>query len=309
MLGKKINVFVVPEGADRIKRYTLPRFLPRWGAFTAVVLVMALLVFSVHSHLKYSRLADQTSEINRLRQKASMQNVQILAFADKVRLLELEMAKLQQFDRKLRAITDDNLLANGEQSPLAMGGSDGEETAPAATLKANTVDLVKQMHRDLDRLLAEAGVEEQNQQELGAYLEDNKSMMACMPCAWPLNGPLTSYFGYRNSPFGGRRSEFHRGLDISAPTGAAIKCPADGVVVSTEWSSGYGRILSINHGYGVVTRYAHLSEYYVKSGQKVKRGEKIAAVGASGRVTGPHLHYEVILNGVPINPMRFLAAK
>lgn len=238
-----------------------------------------------------------------------MQNVQILAFADKVRLLEMEMTKLQQFDRKLRAMTDGNALMKSDLPVPGLGGSDGEITAPAATLKANTEGLVKQMHRDLDRLLSEAGIQEQNQQELGAYLEDNKSMMACMPCDWPLRGNLTSYFGYRSSPFGGGRSEFHRGLDISTPSGLPISCPADGVVLSTEWNSGYGRILSINHGYGVVTRYAHLSEYFVEPGQKVKRGEKIAAVGASGRVTGPHLHYEVLLNGVPINPMRFLAAK
>ena len=238
-----------------------------------------------------------------------MQNVQILAFADKVRLLEMEMTKLQQFDRKLRAMTDGNALMGSDVPVPGLGGSDGEITAPAATLKANTEGLVKQMHRDLDRLLAEAGIQEQNQQELGAYLEDNKSMMACMPSDWPLRGNLTSFFGYRSSPFGGGRSEFHRGLDISTAVGVPITCPADGVVLSTEWNSGYGRILSINHGYGVVTRYAHLSEYFVEPGRKVKRGEKIAAVGASGRVTGAHLHYEVLLNGVPINPMRFLAAK
>lgn len=274
-----------------------------------MVLFAGFLTFSFYAYHQYSQLKDQSAELNRLRQKTVQQNVQILAFNDKMRLLEKEMAKLRQFDRKLRATANKAPLLK-ERRRLAVGGSESEATRPKASLKANSVQLIRQMHRELDLLLAEASFHEQSQQELGKFFEDSKSILASTPNNWPIKGPFTSYFGYRPSPFGGRgRVEFHRGLDIGAPTGTPIVTPADGIVLSTMWNSGYGLIMTINHGYGVVTRYAHLSKTYVEPGQAVRRGEPVAAVGRSGRTTGSHLHYEVILKGIPVNPMRFLTAR
>ena len=191
---------------------------------------------------------------------------------------------------------------------LGVGGSDFSVLNPKDRLKATSEQLIRQMHQDLDRLLAEASVQEVNQQKLGKIFEDSKSILACSPTRWPVMGPITSSFGYRTSPFG-RQREFHRGLDIKANVGASVRAPAEGVVTSVEWNAGYGRIVSINHGYGLVTRYAHVGKSYVSPGQRVRTGDRIAAVGMTGRTTGPHLHYEVILNGIPINPVRFLAAK
>jgi murein DD-endopeptidase MepM/ murein hydrolase activator NlpD len=215
------------------------------------------------------------------------------------------MVKLRQLDRRLKSLGEGEDF-NVVPAAIGVGGSEGQSGRERRDLKADADQLIRRMHKDLDRLLAEAGLREQRQHQLGKLYEDSKSIMASTPDDWPLNGPLTSYFGYRKSPFGSR-SEFHRGLDISAPSGTAINAPAEGIVVSTEWNSGYGLILTVNHGYGIVTRYAHLSQCYVEQGQRISRGERIAAVGASGRVTGPHLHYEVILNGIPVNPMRYLA--
>jgi murein DD-endopeptidase MepM/ murein hydrolase activator NlpD len=116
---------------------------------------------------------------------------------------------------------------------------------------------------------------------------------------------VTSGFAYRKSPFTNER-EFHEGLDISARTGTEVIAPADGVVSEIGKTYGFGNLLIISHGYGLKTTYGHLSSILVRKGQKVKRGEKIALTGSTGRTTGPHLHYEVALNGVPVNPLNYI---
>lgn len=307
MFGKKITLVFLPQGPHEVKKYTFPKALPLVGLFLGLIVFAGLLAFSIHAHLQNRRIEGQEAELRRLLHKTTQQNVQIYAFADKIRLLNQEMAKLRQFDKKLRAMTDSSPLLK-KAAVSGLGGSESEASRPMAGLKGNAETLIRQMHRDLERLLAEAGVRERSQHEIGKIFEDSKSIIDSTPDSWPLNGRITSLFGYRTSPFS-RRTEFHRGLDISAPRGTRIVAPADGIVVSTNWNSGYGLILTINHGYGVITRYAHISQSYVKPGQRVRRGERVAAVGVTGRTTGSHLHYEVILSGIPVNPMRFLTAR
>ena len=109
------------------------------------------------------------------------------------------------------------------------------------------------------------------------------------------------------APLGGRSLEFHHGIDIPAPTGTLIRAPADGTVLASgESVGGYGLLMTIDHGYGMVTRYGHLDSVLVEAGQTVHRGQPIARSGNSGRSTGPHLHYEILLGGLPIDPLEFL---
>jgi len=98
-------------------------------------------------------------------------------------------------------------------------------------------------------------------------------------------------------------------LDIRAPSGSPIVAPADGTVVSTYKNAGYGRMVIVDHGYGIITRYGHVSKVYVKPGQRIRRGEKLADVGSTGRTTGPHLHYEVVRNGITVNPIKYLSRR
>jgi len=127
----------------------------------------------------------------------------------------------------------------------------------------------------------------------------------CTPSIWPARGWVSSGFGYRLSPFT-KEKELHRGLDICSRKGSPILAPADGVVTAIEYDPGYGKTVTINHGYGLNTLYAHLEKVLVKKGQVVRRHQEIAQVGDSGRTTGAHLHYEVHLNGVPVNPVRYI---
>jgi murein DD-endopeptidase MepM/ murein hydrolase activator NlpD len=126
------------------------------------------------------------------------------------------------------------------------------------------------------------------------------------PSLWPIHGRLLSSFGRRTDPFSGEGA-FHTGVDISAPTGAPVKAAADGIVALADWSGAYGRLVIIDHGGGLHTYYAHLSRIDVIPGQEIRRGQVVGAAGATGRVTSPHLHYEVRQNGTPINPYLFLA--
>jgi len=125
------------------------------------------------------------------------------------------------------------------------------------------------------------------------------------PTLWPVEGRISSTFGERIDPFNGEGA-FHSGLDISSNYGHAVIAPADGRVVFADMMNGYGRLLTIDHGHGISTRYGHLSAYAVRPGQIVRRGQVIAYVGASGRVTSPHLHYEVRINDTPVNPHKYL---
>ena len=161
------------------------------------------------------------------------------------------------------------------------------------------------MHQSLDNLNTEISIQTQEKADLYKFLESRKSMFACTPSIWPAKGWVSSKFGYRKSVFTGEK-EFHHGLDISSRTGSPIVAPADGVVFSVGKTYGFGILLTINHGYGFKTRYGHLSKVLVKKGEAVKRGQTIALMGNTGRTTGPHLHYEVHLKGVPVNPERYI---
>ncbi len=126
------------------------------------------------------------------------------------------------------------------------------------------------------------------------------------PSIWPVEGRLMGGFGERTDPFSGEGA-MHTGVDISAPTGTPVRATADGVVTFASWFSGYGQLVIVDHGGGYETYYAHLSRFAVVDGQGVRRGEQIGAVGSTGRVTAPHLHYEVRIGGAPVNPHTYLA--
>jgi murein DD-endopeptidase MepM/ murein hydrolase activator NlpD len=125
------------------------------------------------------------------------------------------------------------------------------------------------------------------------------------PSLWPVIGHLTGTFGERMDPFSGEGA-FHTGVDISSQYGDAVRVAADGIVINADTRSGYGRLVVVDHGYGLTTYYGHLSTFSVLAGQQIRRGDTVGNVGVSGRSTGPHVHYEVRINGAPVNPMRYL---
>lgn len=136
-------------------------------------------------------------------------------------------------------------------------------------------------------------------------VDKRNALAAATPSIWPAHGWLSSSMGNRNDPFAGG-PDFHPGLDISADRGAPVYATADGSVQQAAYSGGYGNLIVIDHGYGLETRYGHLSAFKVKPGERIKRGDTIGLVGTTGRSTGAHLHYEVRVNGRLLNPLQLL---
>ena len=139
-------------------------------------------------------------------------------------------------------------------------------------------------------------------------VEKRESLMNATPSIWPVHGWLSAGYGMRSDPFTGDR-DFHPGLDISAERGTAVRATAAGRVELAAPSGDYGNLVIVDHGYGIVTRYGHLSKFAVWPGRDVKRGDVLGYVGATGRATGPHLHYEVVANGKLMNPLQLLTGK
>jgi murein DD-endopeptidase MepM/ murein hydrolase activator NlpD len=146
---------------------------------------------------------------------------------------------------------------------------------------------------------------EREVRQMSDAFRDQQLKLATIPTGWPVNGFLTDGFGIRNNPFGGGGTEGHEGQDIAASFGSPVQATADGLVVYAASRSGYGNVVVIYHGNGVTTRYGHLSQIAVEAGQRVRRSEEIGKVGSTGRSTGPHCHYEVRLNNVPVNPVEY----
>ncbi len=134
---------------------------------------------------------------------------------------------------------------------------------------------------------------------------DLRTDRTTVPSLWPVRGLVTAGFGQRMDPFSGEGA-FHAGLDIAAPFGSRVESAADGIVFYAGPEQGYGNEILIDHGYGIKTKYGHLSQIQVMIGQAVKRGQVIGAVGMTGKTTGPHLHYEVLVHETPVNPTRYL---
>jgi murein DD-endopeptidase MepM/ murein hydrolase activator NlpD len=147
--------------------------------------------------------------------------------------------------------------------------------------------------------------QEEQLAKFSEYLTDQSALLASTPSLMPVKGWVTSNFGVRRDPFT-QKIKPHEGIDIASRIGTPIIAPADGIVTYTGTKPGYGLLLVIDHGYGISTRYGHNSRFFVSQGMRVKRGMPISAVGNTGRSTGPHLHYEVRINGVPVNPNKFI---
>jgi murein DD-endopeptidase MepM/ murein hydrolase activator NlpD len=127
-------------------------------------------------------------------------------------------------------------------------------------------------------------------------------ILAALPFRWPVLGPISSAFGAPRPP-----SRLHAGIDISARRGALVRAPADGTVVFVGWRGGYGKTILIDHGHRVRTLYAHLSRTHVTPGQMIQEGARLGLIGATGHASGPHLHYEILVDDRPVNPLRTLA--
>jgi len=289
LFKKRYTVLIIPDGAHHVRRLELRRRLLQGGILAAFLAVCAtgLLCFD------YVRLHFDRSELAQLQVENREQKLEIANFSSEVDSLRADVELLVQNDAMVRAMAkldppvEDALSGVGGPSPL-------EGRAEMSDLQ-----------REIDTLRRQIEMRRFSQEEIQGFLNDEHSLLAAKPTGWPTQGWLTSLFGKRKDPFTGRR-KMHEGLDIAGRVGTPILATADGVINRVGHFSGYGKLVVVDHGYGYQTYYGHNSKLYVKAGQRVKRGDKIAALGNTGTSTGPHVHYEIRRNGVPINPRKYL---
>jgi len=232
------------------------------------------------------------------------QRQQVQTFAKEIEALKEEVRSLTKLEDQVRLIAD--IQKTGESSGLiGIGGIPENDLVHDIPLETRHNSLIREMHQQVDQVQTAAIRKKLDFNDLINKLEKKKNLLAATPSIKPVNGWITSRFGYRKSPFTGKRS-FHSGLDISNRKGTKIIATADGKITFASRKMYYGNLVTIDHGYGKATRYAHLKKILVKRGQKVKRGDVIATLGNTGQSTGPHLHYEVRINGAPINPLKYI---
>lgn len=231
---------------------------------------------------------------------------QITAYTDRLEEINKKVAVLDELEFKVRDLV---AMQSGSQRAIKQVAIGGKEVDILRDYFAVSDRREKEFFDNLNDTLLVMSTEldkrESSLSELVNYLEEQRLIMLSTPTIWPVRGWISSPFGFRSSPFTGRRV-FHEGLDIAARYGLDIHATAKGIVVFSGEKSGYGKIVTIDHGYGYMTRYSHNSRNIVKVGDKVNKGDVIAKVGSTGRSTGPHVHYEVLVNGIPVNPIKFI---
>ncbi|MEE4359154.1 MAG: M23 family metallopeptidase [Desulfococcaceae bacterium] len=306
-MSKQITLYAMSNSGARVRQYTVSKsfiasvFLLTAAFFTAVGLG-AYDYYNLRTEKTYNH--ELSKDLEGKKDIIYIQRKQIRAFAKEINLLKKQILALNSFEKQIRVIA--NLDHPEARSGLfGVGGSAPEDLDPKTELKEKHNSLIREMHEHSNQLMQAGVVQQKGFESLIKELGEQKNLLKCTPAIRPAEGVLTSLFGERDSPFTGG-SEFHKGLDIAAPVGTDIIAPADGKVTFADRKGSFGKLMVINHGFGIVTRYAHLDDFAKKVGDTVKRGEKIATMGNTGRSTGPHLHYEVRLNSVPVDPGNYI---
>jgi len=221
------------------------------------------------------------------------------AMAQKVGEMQAKLVKLEAMGERVQTLVG---VKADELRPPGMAASGGARGGPFVPVRSPSLEQLQSLVTGLDEL---ADFHTDVFTLIESRLLETRLQALMVPSAKPVDGPVGSGFGFRADPFNGR-SALHTGLDFPAEVGTPIHAAAGGLVTAAEWHPEYGRVLEIDHGNGLSTRYAHCSAFDVAVGALVKRGQLVAKVGSSGRSTGAHLHFEVLVDGVPQNPARFL---
>ncbi|WP_147821268.1 M23 family metallopeptidase [Salidesulfovibrio onnuriiensis] len=299
MLSRKYHIVVFKDQQGSCRKLQLRG----WVIFTLFFLMVALGAGNIILWNKYIHHSQLEKNLGTAEKTVQEQKTQLLSLSQKINALQKSLARIRDFDSKLRVMI--NLDQGTGQSTSPKGGSPNENFSESYLPLYRQELLARKMHDFLHQLNVEARLEEVRQQEIVHQLRNNQDILESTPSIWPTSGWVTSPFAWRTSPFTGKR-EFHKGIDISAPRGTPIYAPARGIVETAGRDGSYGLCVRMKHNTSLTTRYAHMHRIAVKDGQTVTRGELIGYVGNTGRSTGPHLHYEVRLNGVPVNPKRYI---
>ena len=288
MSSTRLRLLILPEEAGQVRQL-------QFNSSILLAFFVVTVTFSVCAGLftaDYLRLRAGHEDLVRLRAEKRVYQEELRLLARETLTLRRDLEAQSRLDARFGMLTQ--LPAENGENDNGLGGPLELDAAESAEGLLQGKDLARQS-RDLQTPGGE---------EVRARAKEASSL-GRKPSGWPVRGRVSSPFGPRKSPFS-KRQIFHEGIDIAAPSGTPVLASAAGTVVTACYNAGYGNLVVIDHGDGYQTAYGHNSKLFVKAGQKVKKGQKIANVGSTGRSTGPHLHYEVRLNGKPVNPRKYM---
>ena len=292
--------FVLRIGyGDRAREFRIGR-----KGLSAAVATFALLFFALtHFLYDYRENISNLRDLRAMRQRVSEQDLNLYNLYSKFESLQTEVERLRAVDARVRSLVRINQklrpgASRDKGKSEGLGGMETQEVA-AQTRLDRLLDLrFEQLKRDVL-------VDVKDLEVICEELDSRRVVLESAPAMWPVRGILSSGFGVRTSPFT-ETKVFHHGLDIIARQGALVKAAAAGKVVRSGYESLFGNVVVLDHGHGYRTLYAHLGERRVAADEIVQKGNPVGTVGRTGRTTGSHLHYEVHVNGLPVNPFRFL---
>jgi murein DD-endopeptidase MepM/ murein hydrolase activator NlpD len=297
MLSKRYTIVLADRRSGVVRRFTIGL----WPTMAAVTVVLATPVL-----IGFGAALKAKEEVAQLFTSAQTLQVENASYRAATEALAGQIQGLQAAINELgaQAALDPALNAAMDELPAvvknrAMGGasSGAEAVAPLMALASpeDTFGLLRELLQGIESRL----------HIVRSDVNKRNALAAATPSIWPAHGWLSSSMGNRTDPINGGR-DFHPGLDISADRGTPVYATADGTVLQAAREGAYGNLVILDHGYGLDTRYGHLSKFMVSAGESVKRGQVIGLVGSTGRSTGSHLHYEVRVNGRLLNPLQLL---
>jgi murein DD-endopeptidase MepM/ murein hydrolase activator NlpD len=313
-MRKKISFVVLTNSGSPAKQFCTSRAALRWAA-GAAVLMLCLGSYVAFDYVQLKRrslqLQQRESELAELaagqRSEIDLQRQQIGDFAREVNDLKEKLLGLNQFEKKIRIMADLE-KRQGTGDLFGVGGPVPRAMDPKTALGDQRNSLMREMRTQIGQLNLAAVNQENGFASLVGHLEKQQTLLASTPTIRPIDPDaehfVSSRFEYRSSPFTGIR-EFHRAIDISAREGTPILATAAGVVAFAGNKGLLGKTVIIDHGHGLTTTYGHCSKILKLQGERVSRWETVALVGNTGSSTGPHVHYEVAIHGVPVNPEKY----
>ncbi|SHH17987.1 Murein DD-endopeptidase MepM and murein hydrolase activator NlpD, contain LysM domain [Thermosyntropha lipolytica DSM 11003] len=288
-----MTILFIPPGGSQARRFNIS-YAHIKGLAAGMFLVVALLL-TLGGLYFYSQ--DQIRQVDKLKADNKEKAEAIMLLQQEIESIEKQkedIERKQEEIKKLMGIKE----TSGRESLPSRGGQGGRD----ASSRENVSDILYRL-QDIKNYLSR---EEQALDEMLALAKNKEDYFRSVPNQWPVKGEITSPFGFRKSPFGGRRETFHEGIDIANNVGETIVAAADGKVVFAGWQPVYGKTVEIEHGYGFTTIYGHNSALLVKEGEVVRKGQPIARLGNTGRSTGPHLHFTVKKYGELKDPLIYL---
>lgn len=296
------TIMIVPHSEEATYSFRLPLFV---GQLIVALIAAGMVAFFVLAYVYRNALQD-AEELRILRQANQAQQDEINAFANQIQQILEQVAEMEKIIEKILEWAGKVGIEQKTQSrdTGSRSGTSTEETRLYSS-RSDYDRVLERVAVNLSFLQSVVPEKAETLEMLRGEVDEYLRRLAATPSIWPTRGRVTSGFGMRRDPFG-RGSKFHHGIDIAGAYGTPVYATASGQVINASYRGGFGNLVIIRHGYGFETYYAHLSGFAVSTGQWVKRGQVIGYMGRSGTATGPHLHYEVHVNGVAVNPYRYL---